>query len=92
MSPYPDNHFFRQFDNYEEGQCRFEAAARHAAHLLNALNASRKEEAQVLTQILNALENGVPNVVIALAINALLNIKYDREYEPSMSLIWDGDD
>lgn len=44
MSPYPDNHFFRQFDNYEEGQCRFEAAARHAAHLLNALAARRALE------------------------------------------------
>lgn len=82
MIPYKDDHFYRQFDNYPEGQERSEAIARHAVHLLNGLHQQRKNEADYLMSILRSLAKGETTVAIAIDINLRLLDEFERRYDP----------
>lgn len=82
---YPNDHFYKQFDRYEEGQKRFEAAARHAAHLLNSLGKRQDNELAALATIRDALISGVNTAKIALAIQARMEDEFDaREGRPTL--------
>lgn len=66
------DHFYKQFDRYSEGQERFEAIAGHAAMLLNSMYEKEETEKENLIKIRNALIEGVNPVKIALAIQERL--------------------
>ena len=74
---YSEDHFYKQFDRYPEGQERFKAVARHAAMLLNANDAQKAEERDALVRIRNAMIAGTNPVKIALAIQERLEDKFD---------------
>lgn len=82
MIPFKDDHFYRQFDNYPEGQERSEAIARHAAHLLNGLHQQRKDEADYLMTVLQSLAKGESTVAIAIDIQTRLLVEFERRYTP----------
>lgn len=83
---FKDDHFYKQFDRYPEGQKRFEAVARHAAMLLNSNEERKAEERDALIRIRNALIAGVNPAKIALAIQDRLEDKFDTSADlPSIN-------
>lgn len=88
-----NDHFYKQFDRYPEGQKRFEAVAQHAAMLLNSNEKQSSEEKDTLIRIRNALIAGVNPVKIALAIQGHLEDRFDTRADcPSIEELNGGEE
>lgn len=77
MAKISEDHFYKQFDRYAEGQPRFEAAARHAAALLQNLEDRSAREVETLTRIRNMLAQDESPALIALMIQERLQSEFD---------------
>lgn len=58
----PQDHFHKQFDRFEEGQPRFEAASRHAALLYNCLQEEKEKRRALLEATIERLKERVPEI------------------------------
>jgi len=73
MSKVPPDHFYKQFDQYPEGQPRFEAACRHAAMVLNHLHEEREKRRNLLETSIQKMSEQVPGISLALELKEELD-------------------
>jgi septal ring factor EnvC (AmiA/AmiB activator) len=75
MTKVSEEHFYRQFDRFEAGEQRTQAACRQAAYLLQRLYDEERMQRTQLEEILQLLTDG-HNVKAALLIKDILDQMY----------------